>query len=385
MIVTSRSAVSTYLQCPRRRYLAYEAPNGTSTPGWERRRLALPLVTGIYVHKGLEAALRGDEPSVAASAARAAYLAEVAERGLAVEEGSDEASVVDEQAAHVEALVLAWCRVRLPKWLDEYEVIEVEAEDRVPLAEDVTLAVRADAIVKRKYDGRMFVVNFKTVGQADDRWLRAWEVDMQLMTELLAAERRHGGTFGGVIIEGLIKGRRMPEKNSTGDTIGYRDSTPLLYGYKTDANPPLAQLEYGWEYTRRKGWYRFPVWKETFASQGAASSLDYWINWLPEEVVEGCFITVPPIMRDGDRIDHKVAQIVHLERDILDGVTQANRRSGSSLLAILDESFPQNEHACTYPSKCSHYSICWDPGVGEDIANSGLYSPRKDHHAITED
>jgi hypothetical protein len=60
--------------------------------------------------------------------------------------------------------------------------------------------------------------------------LKSWEVDMQLMTELLAAERRHGQQFGGVIIEGLIKGRRMPEKDSDGNVTAYRDSTPLLYG-----------------------------------------------------------------------------------------------------------------------------------------------------------
>ncbi len=386
MITTSRSAVSTYLQCPRRRYLAYEAPNGTATPGWERRRLALPLVTGIYVHQGLEMALKGMNPRDAANDARVAYYDEVAERGLQVEEGSDEAKVVDEQAAHVEALVLAWCRVRLPRWLDEYEVVEVEAEDRVPLSDDVVLAVRADVIVRRKYDGRMFVVNFKTVGQADDRWLRSWEVDMQLMTELLAAERRHGHEFGGVIIEGLIKGRRMPEKNSTGDTVGYRDSTPLLYGYKTDANPPLTQLEYGWEYTRRKGWYKFPVWKESFASQGTASSLDYWINWLPEEVVEGCFITVPPIMRDGARIEHKVTQVIEIERRIRvanHAMEDAMDNNEPVLIQdVLDAHFPQNEHACTYPSKCSHYDICWSPGVGDDVAGSGLYSPRRDHHAV---
>src|SRR6266704_942314 len=131
MITTSRSAVSTFQQCPRRRYWAYEAPNGTTTPGWERKALAIPLVTGIYVHQGLEQALKGASATQAASGARSAYLEEVQKRSLAVEEGSDEQAVIEEQAAHVEALVLAWCRVRLPKWLEEYEIVEVEAEDRV--------------------------------------------------------------------------------------------------------------------------------------------------------------------------------------------------------------------------------------------------------------
>lgn len=377
MITTSRSAVVAYQACPRRRYWQYEAPNGTDTPGWERRRLAIPLVTGIYVHEGLERALKGESAAEAARHAREAYMAEVASRGLAVEEGTDERAVVEEQAAHVEALVLAWCRVRLPKWLEEYEVVEVEVEDRVPLSEDVTLAVRADVIVRRKYDHRMFVVNFKTVAQADERWIKSWEVDMQLMTELLAAERRHGQVFGGVIIEGLVKGRRTKETDNVGTVTGYRDSTPLLYGYKCDANPPFTPGEYGWEYTRRKGWYRFPIWKEAFAGVGSATSLDYWINWLPEEVVEGCFTIVPPIMRDEARIASKVRQIVEMERTIQTGLIDVAAGVNG---AALDTRFPQNEHSCIYPSTCACFDLCFTHGVADDPGASGLYQARHDHH-----
>src|SRR6266568_8871565 len=134
---TSRSKIATYQTCPRKCYWTYCAPNGTATPGWERRKLAIPLVTGIYVHKGLELALSGENATTAAGQAKAGYMAEVSSRSLQVEEGTDEQAVIDEQAAHVEALVLAWCRVRLPRWQEEYEVVEVEVEDRVPLAEDI--------------------------------------------------------------------------------------------------------------------------------------------------------------------------------------------------------------------------------------------------------
>lgn len=375
-IVTSRSKIATYLTCPRKCFWTYCAENGTTTLGWERRKLTIPLVTGIYVHRGLEAALNGLDGPAAAEVAKGEYLAEVGARGLAVEEGTDEQAVVDEQAAHVEALVLAWCRVRLPRWLEEYEVVEVEVEDRVPLAEDVVLAVRADVIVRRRADHRMFVVNFKTVGTADDRWLKSWEVDMQLMTELLAAERRHGHEFGGVIIEGLIKGRRMPEKNDVGDVVGYRDQTPLLYGYKHDADPPLAPLEYSHEYTRRKGWHRFPVWKEQFPSAGGMSPLSYWVNWLPEEVVEAQFTLVPPIMRDPGRIESCVRQIVAIERNI------ASANHGYEF--VLDEMFPQNTGECNWPSKCPCYDLCWTANVADEVAGSGLYQPRTDHHAMKE-
>jgi hypothetical protein len=377
MITTSRSAVVSYQSCPRKRYWQYEAENGTPTRGWERRRLAIPLVTGIYIHLGINKLLSGLPPLEAARYASTAYRAEVIARGLAVEQGSTEADVVEEQAAHVEAHTLGWARTRHPVWLDLYETVETEQEDRLLLSDDVTLAVRADAIVRRKADGRMFVVNFKTVATADERWLRAWEVDMQLMTELLAAERRHGQEFGGVIIEGLVKGRRMPQKNAVGDVIGYADSTPLLYGYKCDANPPLTPLEYGWEYTRRKGWYKFPAWKERFQGGGG---LEYWINWLPLEVVESQFVVVPPIYRDRERIESKVRQIVAIENRIHAGLNDRNNYLITP--ALLDEHFPQNEHSCTYPSRCPMYELCWERGTADDPAGSGLYQSRTDHHAL---
>ena len=393
VITTSRSAVAAYQTCPRKRYWTYEAPNGTPTAGWERRKLAIPLVTGIYVHEGLEKALTGMTPALAATAAREAYLGEVGSRGLAVEEGTDEASVVEEQAAHVEALVLAWCRIRLPKWLDEYEVVEVEVEDRVPLSDDVTLAVRADAVVRRKADLRMFVVNFKTVGQADDRWLRQWEVDMQLMTELLAAERRHGHEFGGVIIEGLIKGPRVGVDQWLKEVRGedkktnlhhYADRSRLLYGYKIQADPPLVpSTQYQWEGTTKKGWYKFATWREQFAGQPAGMSpLEYWIDWLPEEVVEQSFITVPPIMRDPERIESKVTQIVSMERTISDSVVDVEGAFGDHT-DKLDRYFPQNEHSCTYPGTCPCMDLCFTGNVSSDPGGSGLYQPRIDHHGIT--
>src|SRR5713226_906640 len=233
-IVTSRSAVKTYQACNRKRWHMYESPNGTATPGWERRAMSIPLSTGIYTHKGIEVLLRqviagwAMDVQEAVEQACHAYRGEVEQRGIAV-----------------------------------------ETEDRIALSDNVTLAVRADAVVRRKSDSRMFVVNFKTVANPDERWLRSWEVDMQLMTELLAAERRHGKVFGGVIIEGLKKGARVKVdrylkeiRDESKEVAGYIDRSPLLYGFKCDADPPLIPLQYQWESTTRKGWYKFRTWRE---------------------------------------------------------------------------------------------------------------------------
>lgn len=403
MITTSRSAVSAFQRCPRLRYWQYEAPNGTDTPGWESRKLAIPLVTGIYVHQGLAEALLGASASEAAAHAKAMYMEEVGARGLQRDEGDgDEQAIIDEQSAHVEALVLAWCRVRLPRWQEEFEVVAVEQEDRIALSDDVVLAVRQDAIVRRKADGRMFVVNFKTVAQADERWMRQWETDMQIMTELLAAEARYGEQFGGVIIEGLVKGQRVGVdqwlKEVRGDDAKDKvhariDRSRLLYGYKTEGDPPLTPKQYDWAGTTRKGWKKFRTWKEDFSGLNAdgmrafgASPIDYWVRWLPEEVVEQCFAIVPPILRDASRIESCVRQIVAIEQDISNGTKSINFAAAYDATEghieqaehQLDRYFPQNGHSCIYPTRCGMFDMCWSAGISDDPTS--LYRTRVDHH-----
>ena len=159
-------------------------------------------------------------------------------------------------------------------------------------------------------------------------------------------------------------------------------------------------LQYQHDYTRRKGWYRFATWKENFQqnlgiiaarmdageykvgqefSIKPMSSLDYWVQWLPEEVVEAQFCIVPPIMRDAERIESKVRQIVAMERNIQQSLVTIDSWIGDKTVA-LDEAFVQNEHACIYPSPCACYSLCYTHGVAESPADSGLYQPRVDHH-----
>ncbi len=402
-IITSRSAVSTYQNCPRKRYWQYEAENGTETRGWERKAMSIPLSTGIYTHKGIEVLLRqvvaGEPHDVQAAVAEATreYMAEVEKRGLSVEVDSNAQDVMEEQCAHIEAMILAWDRVRLPRWLEHYEIIEVESEDRIALSDDVTLAVRADAVVRRKTDSRFFVVNFKTVANPDERWLKSWEVDMQLMTELLAAERRHGKVFGGVIIEGLVKGARVKVgadlrevRGSEKEVVGYIDRSPLLYGFKTDADPPLRALEYQWESTTRKGWYKFRTWRENFAEgstlgMSGLNALEYWVNWLPEEVLENLFVTVPPIMRNEGMIEAKVRQIVATERRVMNAHAQLDiAYEQGNREAVLDAHFPQHEGECYWPSQCPCFQLCWEAQTGGDPGGSGLYQPRVDHHAVKE-
>jgi hypothetical protein len=201
-----------------------------------------------------------------------------------------------------------------------------------------------------------------------------------------------------------VKGPRVKVDANLGEirgdakeVAGVITRNKLLYGYKRDANLPLSGLEYSSESQRAKGWYKFATWRENFpqaapkpvyfAATGelangsyghvrTMSALEYWVNWLPLEVVEDQFISVPPIARDSTRIASKVTQIVSIEKQVRDAATYVIEGGN------IDAAFPQNEHSCTYPGRCAMYDACWTANVGDDMAGSGLYVPRKDHHAI---
>jgi len=368
MIFTSRSQYITTDECWRRRWLAYEAPNGTEVNGWQRRAHAIPLATGQYVHRGLAAILRGGAILNAAWDAADQYRTDVTGRGL--DTFGDVTSVIEEQATLIAGLVHAWGLVRWPLIANEWEVISVEREGAVPLADDVTHQYRCDWIGRRRADGKLFVWEFKTVSMVDERWLKSWEIDPQPLLNAWAVERELGKPVSGVIIEGLVKGMRRKDKDEFGNVIGERQQSLLCYGYHHPGNPPLTPEEWSPEYKRGRGWQRFAV------GAPGMPAIEEWINELPRETLESLFVTVPPIYRDDERVFHKITQLVNRERDI------ALRTLECRIDGDLDAHFPQNERACLWPTRCPFFDACHTPNVGADMAGSGLYMPRQANHPV---
>lgn len=393
MIIT-RSMLAAIQSCERRGWLQYLAPNGTGVAGWERRALSMPLATGSYVHKGVEGLLQGKGAVEAVSEAVQGYLTEVEQRGLESDsEGYDD--VVSEQSALIDALVLGFERVVLPRLIEEYDVERglVEQELTVQLADDVTLAARVDWAAPRKADGRWFLFNWKTVSEAGERFMRQWETDLQLVTETLALEQLIGEPVAGVNVIGLVKGQRVGVDERLVEVRGegkkasrYIQRSKLLYGYKIDPNPPLQPGAYDFESSLKKGWYKFRTWRESFGSATneayGHSPLSYWLNWLPQEVVESYFATVPTIWVDSGRRESKVRQVVGMARRAMAGVLALEQDPSEERL---DYEFVQNESSCQRfgeRHKCPMFDACWTANVSNDLAGSGLFQPRTANHPI---
>lgn len=435
-ILTSNSAYGTFMTCPRKRWHGYEAPNGTATRGWERQRLSLPLSTGSWCHRVAQGLLiiasRGvlghlwdevlgepqDEAINALNGQRRAsagcstsdwiqacvfgYKREARERGLDLglsmdgqlpEERFVERTIA-EQSALLEAFGWAYQRVRVPRLIEEYEIIGIEQEEYTLLSGDVGLQSRCDAVLRRRADQRLFIYNLKTSGNPDKRWHDQFEVDSQLMTETLAVERRLGERVYGVVIDGFDKGVRvemdfntLKERPKDGSEKWYGQRSRLIYGYKCEDIPGRPTL-YDYEGTTRKGWGKFAVFEENFQVEAKSAEewgkrytpVQYWVNWLPIEQVEGAFITLPAITRSDRAVESAVRQVVAVERRIRQSRNLLDE--GPLPVTTLDEEFPQNFRACVYPTACPFKSMCFDDSVAADPLGSGIYTPRKANHPV---
>jgi len=451
LILTSNSAYGTWHSCQRRRWWAYEAlsDSASGARGWERQRLSLPLSTGGWCHRVAqgfftleimrqaapdafisvptwdwvpEGHLHPTDASGVISAALAGYCSEARERGLdlglqmdgSLPEEKFVERTIAEQAALLEAFGWAFLRVRLPRLLEEYELLDVEREEYTLLSGDVGLQSRCDAVLRRRSDQRLFIYNLKTSGNPDKRWKDSFEVDAQLMTETLAVERRLGERVYGVIIDGFDKGVRVEldfqtlkerPKAEAEKWVGQRSR--LIYGYKCEDIPGRPTL-YDYEGTTRKGWGKFAVWEEAFAhveqhsqklekayletfkgpnaqldgvnvdmagGMGPMSSVEYWVNWIPQEQVEAAFVTLPPIMRSDRTVESAVRQMVSVEQQI-----RVNRDIVERHPETLDAWFPQNFRSCVYPSRCAFYELCHG-NAADDPASNG-FQPRTANHPL---
>jgi hypothetical protein len=301
-----------------------------------------PLIIGLSVHKGMEMLLTTGDIEAAVDAALSEY-------GPLSEKLDTYPR--EEHEALVHALVRGWHRARYEAFIDEFEVLQIEKEVRALLAPGLVLAARADAVVKRRLDGLVFVWNWKTTGNKTD-WTEQWEDDIQMWTEALAIEDDLNVPVAGVIVEGLFKGA----------TRGGQSTSPLLMGYKRLVGDREVYRS-GWE----KGWTKFPAWRE----QGG---LGWWIPFLPLDVVEEQFVRSQPILKNNDVVRGWIEEVVQREMDIshhLEGVEERDKER------FFWRNFSKwNCRWCSFKPACKGRTTIWE------MVDAGLLTERVDHHAI---
>jgi hypothetical protein len=368
MIKTSRSKIVSAHHCRRYRFLKYHFEG----VGLELVSGSLPAFTGQIIHDvfrdisnkvDFETAIREGNAKLAKGMTEAAP----GHPNLPHE--------ILEQTYVMEGMIRAFHRVRQPLIDEEFDLIFAEKELEWELAPGVFMPLRLDRLERRKSDGLLFIRDFKTTSMAGMDWVRKWERDHQILAYCQAAEELMGEPIGGMIIEGLVRGKKRKDKGQNALYPGIRiQQTPFAYIYQSDSG------ELSPTYQRGKAWHKTALWDVPMSPKE-------WIEErLTREDVSELFIApVPAISPNKMALARWRRQHGHLETILDIHARQVNERIQDKVqwLTAIDMLFPQNQDACykfgeDYP--CEFDQICYNGQVEEDPIASGLYAPRKDHH-----
>lgn len=421
-------------RCARARYLAYHAFNSY---GLTLKKQALPLATGIWVHKILEAftqVLRQFDRLPALGEVReiiaamvAAYIAEVERYGFrGILGGPETEETIAEQAALISGL--GWVlRLKFLPWLHQsYKVVAVEQErlhflecscGAPPLdAEEhirrgctgKAIMLRTDLLAQRRDASTLAYFECKTTGWESEAWAEQWETDPQLALGTVDAEQLWGAEVTELYVVGLNKGRRTRDRYDPTDTRK-KQSSPLCYGYRREGNPPLATEDWlpSYEWTNEQGEVKrasrahrrtgvwtlgesdWPVWRAYQTANPDLSPEEFWVRFLPESVLDKICFILGPMNRQDQQLQVLLRGFLGEERKWQDVLwvlyelqLQGHPWASPEFQARLDELVPCSwacrpfgrEHQCEFVEIC-HRHTGWDDPLG-----TGRYQPRLPHH-----
>lgn len=432
---TDRSAILSFQKCGRDRYYSRHFQG----KGLEKVRKSLPLVFGAAFHEGSENLLLDKGVESAVNRALLYLNLAFSVEGVDLEE-KQTLYAVEEQKAIAEGLLRAWWIAKGKRFLEDFEVLEVEKEGRATLAgskvqwcdhcaaqstaaafcgqcgnalsspiEDVpslVLMFRPDALVRERLTGDLYIVSWKTASTFGQYTLNSIATDMQSMSEVWGVEQTVIASTSvgeGLIatahhrIEGVLylfacKGQRRLD-----DYLGFKvQNTPLAYGWVRKGPTPDEDewaWQYGWateemnEKTGKmvqtklgKGFRRVPIWSDY------PGGVKAWVDALAANEIaprhinafEQIFPESLPVSRRADEIESWKRQVVSQELRVKQRTLAVELDTSEE---VLDREFPQHTARCfDYNSKCSFFDICFNPAIKSDPIGSGLYSIRTANH-----
>lgn len=408
MFYTSNTAIETFQECPRERFLV----NHYLGTGIVPKSIAIPLATGTHVHSGVgylmqlvkqKHTIHPEIIDTAVSIAKEGYQKEVKDFGLSGDGLGTNAAIhhtITEQLALIEALVRAWAIVELPQIRERFTVAGVEFEIE-NVHNGINLQSRADAILQEKGSGDIYGYSLKTSKNWTKRSEDSYRENLQGIHETWAIEqelkrRGMGKRVMGVRFCFLIKGNRKEDKWSSEDPEkriwvtynplirGYRAITPTGYEYKHSWKYPNPKNKSG-ESTIGNAFTPFFVW------QHESISIKAWIEAIRKGIVQpeagdalrATIITPPEYFRNDQEIYHTIRQTfnqeglikLRLENFFPDG---CNIDLDSEKLDLY---FPQHRRSCRWPTTCGMHRVCYKSEVRADPLGSEFYIRRTPHHA----
>ncbi len=397
IIYIDRSRVETRQACPRQRFFSYdylpievvkegETESEGLAPaigGIARSLGSLPLLNGIAIHAAHARLLAGWTIDRVIDEALGAYSAEVASKGVFGE--NDTAGLIREQIAMLEGMVRLWAKWRLPAILEEYELAYFDGQPAIELAWEWEMApglvqrLRMDAILRRRADRLLHILDYKSAKYVDDAWSAKFDHCLQTELYVQALKEKTGEQVGGMLYEGLIKGAWRKDTAVSSPFCGQRiQSTPYCYAYLLD-DGGIGQV-WSAAYTAKKGFKKVRIIDVMPTKDWVEKHLQYMVK--PSEM----FVVVPPITPPPFELERIKRQVVNQELWYHQQLDEYRRllTNGSEAEAedLLDIFAPQVGSQCVkygLDYACSFLEgVCWTKGATP--LEDGGFEKRTPHH-----
>jgi hypothetical protein len=382
--IIDRSRIVTREECGRKRYLNYDMDVSGQPMGIQRREASLPLLNGTEIHEAHAKVLAGQPPPAVVEEMQARYREAVETRGIYTSDNPEH--LVNEQTMLLTALLLAFTRLWMPRILAEYEIVNIEQSHDWVLHPGLVQKLRFDTMVRRKSDGQLCILDWKSMKSISEAWEQKLERSRQTSLYTQAAEEIYGERVE-IGYVGMVKGAWRKDTAKSSPFYGQKiQASPFLYAYTLDA----ADL---WQsaWTNRKGFRKVRTYEEM--------PIEKWVDWMfanEPKVVNEQFTFIPPFAptpRERRRVKELVIreELKYLEDIRLYKAMRLNA-DGNPMLEQQAEDFldfvaaPKRDEQCFKygaENRCQFYDICHTEGALENLMVGDEFEVREAHHETT--
>jgi hypothetical protein len=378
-----RSRVEAREDCPMLRFLNYDFEE----TGIEAESQSLPLLSGIAIHAAHARLLAGGDLDTVVSEVIRDYIDEIKLRGLYGLDVTND--IIREQSSLLEGMLRVWAVERMPRILEEYEVVSIEQTFDWALAPGLVQRLRMDAILRRRDDGLLHILDYKTMKYPSEMFFEQKEHDLQTCLYLQALKERSGEFVGGMLYEGLIKGRFAKDSAKASPFYGQKiQQSPYTIAYKLNGVTPSESV-YQTNYTPKKGYHKVRTFDEMPMKRWVEEHMLHpgMDDVQPNEL----FVSIPAIAPPPSELEEVKAQVIFEETKYHDDLSlyrslKKDADAGDIIAAgmaaqVLRRMAPKRRGRCFkygQDNKCVFTDVCFNQGAMP--LEEGGFRRRRPHH-----
>lgn len=251
--------------------------------------------------------------------------------------------------------VVAFALYVLPSLLARYEVVSSENELILERGR-LWVANTSDLVLRDKLDGRLVVLDFKSVKILSASWFASWVTAIQLQILIRAVVEELGEPVKWAQIMGLTKGQVRSAKLRH----------PYVWAYSDGGDLWSPDWHSGWEL------------RPTFEYPGGVRA---WVEKLGEEVGRSQFPLSQPVFSN-ERLLNRLLR----RRLVREAEVEKVRARAQQSVSVRERYFEPRYKECrpAFGDACPFLLACHDADIGRDPIGSGVFVPRTPHHDVEE-